>query len=101
MSYNYGYNSDVPVLVPVHQLKMAHPQPAPATCYMILKQEGNEARGAPVAMFSDPFKARAVFDGIPNNIVGAFTGGGGSHQLVAYGVDAYGTLMELQLIGMK
>lgn len=68
---------------------------------MILKQEGSEARGSPVAMFADPFKARAVFDALPMNVVGAFTGGGGSHQLVAYAVDPYGTLTELQLIGMK
>jgi len=76
--------------------------PQPSTCYMILKQEGNEARGAPVGMFSDPFKARAVFDSLPENMVGAFTGGGGYYQLVAYAVDpTNGALSELQFIGQK
>lgn len=96
MSYNYG----APVLTPPPH-PHTHLPMTQATCYMILKQEGNEARGAPVAMFSDPFKARAVFEAIPANIVGAFTGGGGYHQLVAYAVDPYGTLTELQVIGMK
>ncbi len=96
---NYGYNQ-VPVLFPPQN---AYPMPPqqPTTCYMILKQEGTEARGAPVAMFSDPFKARAAFDACPQNIVGAFTGGGGYYQLVAYAVDPYGTLSELQVIGQK
>jgi hypothetical protein len=99
---NYSLFGQAPVLTPAPNTYQMAPQPQPSTCYMILKQEGNEARGAPAGMFSDPFKARAVFDSLPVNMVGAFTGGGGYYQLVAYAVDpTNGALTELQFIGQK
>jgi hypothetical protein len=66
--------------------------------YMILGAVGME-RGAPTALFMDPFKARDAFAAI-SDIASAFTGSYTAF-LVAYEIAADGSLTEVEELGRK
>lgn len=66
--------------------------------YMILSAVGME-RGAPAALYFDPFKASAAFAAI-SDLASAFTGSYTAF-LVAYEVDAEGHLVEIGELGRK
>jgi hypothetical protein len=70
----------------------------PTQLYMILGAVGTE-RGAPFALFFDPFAARAAFAAI-TDLTGAFTGSYTAF-LVAYEVGADGQLAEVEELGRK
>lgn len=66
--------------------------------YMLLSAVGME-RGAPFALFYDPFAARAAFAGI-SDIASAFTGSYTAF-LVAYEIGENGQLVEVEELGRK
>ena len=70
----------------------------PTQLYMILSAVGME-RGAPIALFFDPFAARAAFAAI-SDISSAFTGSYAAF-LVAYDVAPDGQLTEVEELGRK
>ena len=72
--------------------------PGPIQMYMLLSAVGDE-RGQPIALFFDPFRARAAFDQY-NDLAHAF-GAGRTVFLVAYQAMPDGSLIELEEIGRK
>ena len=70
----------------------------PTQLYMILSAVGTE-RGAPFALFFDPFAARAAFAAI-TDLTGAFTGSYTAF-LVVYDVAPNGQLTEVEELGRK
>lgn len=69
-----------------------------AQIFMILSAIGGE-RGQPVALYTDPFKAKAEFEAI-NNMGNAMMGNLTAF-LVAYMQPANGPLIEIEEIGRR